>query len=332
MADALNKTYSTSIRIIPSGNGMGRIIPLTQGKAGYAFLGDEAMFAFDGTYDYADITWGPQDIRTLLANQSVISFFTSKENYEKGLVKPSDFKGARLPYRPGDPTHNVKLDAFLAYAGFTRDEAVIVNFPTFTATNRAIIERTNDLGIGVPTGPVLYEIEASPVGLYRVEFPAAEKEAWKRFQEIFPTFFPTVATAGPAIHREGGIEEVGFRFPHIVTYASTSDDEVYALTKGLVETYDLYKNLDALSPKWSVESSSMTPASAPFHPGAVRYFKEIGVWNDEKEQWNNGALAKAARLQEAWAKCVQEATDNKFTAAKFAELWESARIEASRPK
>ena len=332
MADAIHRTFGTNIRIIPSGNGMGRIIPLAQGRASYAFLGDEAMFSFDGTFDFADMTWGPQNIRTVLANPSVISFFTSRENFERGMVTPADFRGARLAYRPGDPTHNVKLDAFLAFAQLTRDDVEIVNFPSFTATNRAVIERTNDLGIGVPTGPIFFEIDASPVGLYRVEFPASETEAWARFNEIYPTFFPTVTTVGPAIHREGGIEEVGFRFPHIVTLADSCEDEVYAVTRALVETFELYKNIDQLSPNWHVSGSSMTPVSAPFHPGAVRFFREIGEWNDEKEAWNNEAIARGARLQEAWEVAVQYATENRLSTSDFAAHWENARIEANRPR
>ena len=330
MSDAITRTFGTSIRIIPSGNGMGRIIPLAQGMATFAFLGDEAMFSFDGTYDFADMTWGPQDVRTVLANQSVISFITTRENYERGLVRPSDFRGARVSYTPGDPTHNVKLDAFLAYGGLTRDDVIISNFPNFTARNRALIERTSDLGIGVPTGPLMFEIDASPVGLFRIEFPAAEEEAWARFNEIYPTFFPTVTSVGPAVHREGGIEEVGFRFPHIITYASTCEDEVYAMTRALVETFEYYRDIDALSPNWYVSKSAATPVSAPFHPGAVRYFREIGIWTDEKEEWNNRAIARGHRLQAAWAEAIEYATENRISTAEFAQLWESARIEANR--
>ena len=76
----------------------------------------------------------------------------------------------------------------------------------------------------------------------------------------------------------------------------------------------------------------MTPVSAPFHPGAVRFFKEIGEWNDEKEAWNNEAIARGARLQEAWEIAIQYATENRLSTGEFATHWESVRVEANRPR
>lgn len=328
IADALNKKFGSTVRIIPSGTSMGRIMPLMQGKATYGFLGDEAMFAADGTFDFADITKGPQDIRTVVAKPSTIAFFTTKENYEKGMKTPFDFKGKRVPYVPGSPTTNVKVDAFLAYAGLTRNDVQVVTFPSFGASCRGLIERTVDMSIAVPTGPVVYEIDSSPVGLYRLEFPAAEKEAWARFHEVLPTFYPTIEKAGPAIHKKDGIEEVGFKFPHIVTYSKTSADEVYALTKAIAESYDLYKNVDALAPAWQIKSSSGVPVSAPYHEGAIRYFKEIGVWTDKHEAWNQQALKKVAVLQQAWKQAVTEGKEKGLTGAAFADFWMKKREEA----
>jgi len=328
IADALNKKFGVTVRIIPSGTSMGRIMPLMQGKATYGFLGDEAMFAADGTFDFADITKGPQDIRTVIAKPSTISYFTTKENFDKGMKTPYDFKGKRLPYIPGSPTTNVKVDAFLRYAGLTRDDVQIVTFPSFAAANRGLIERTVDLGIAVPTGPVVYEIDSSPVGLYRLEFPAADKEGWARFHEVLPTFYPTIEKAGPAIHKKDGIEEVGFKFPHIVTYPKTSADEVYALTKAIAETYDMYKNVDDLAPAWQIKLASGVPVSAPYHEGAIRYFKEIGVWTDKHEAWNQQALKRAAALQQAWKQAVKEGKEKGLSGTAFADFWMKKREEA----
>ena len=38
----------------------------------------------------------------------------------------------------------------------------------------------------------------------------------------------------------------------------------------------------------------------PFHEGAVRYFKQIGVWTDEYESHNQELLRRQAVLAEAW--------------------------------
>ena len=66
----MKQKHGTRIRIIPSGTSIGRILPLTQRKAQYAFLASGTFFGSEGTYDFADQQWGPQDLRCVLAPPS----------------------------------------------------------------------------------------------------------------------------------------------------------------------------------------------------------------------------------------------------------------------
>jgi TRAP transporter TAXI family solute receptor len=55
-----------------------------------------------------------------------------------------------------------------------------------------------------------------------------------------------------------------------------SDDLVYKLTKAVIENIDCVANIfapaKALSPKWCA-----TKLGNPFHPGAIKYFKDAGL-------------------------------------------------------
>jgi len=51
IANALRKNYGTRIRIVPSGTSIGRMLPMVTGKVRYGFLGNEAFFSAEGTYD-----------------------------------------------------------------------------------------------------------------------------------------------------------------------------------------------------------------------------------------------------------------------------------------
>ncbi len=62
IANALQKNYKTRIRIVPAGTSIGRMLPMATGKVKYGFLANEAFFAAEGTFDFADHSWGPQDI------------------------------------------------------------------------------------------------------------------------------------------------------------------------------------------------------------------------------------------------------------------------------
>ena len=62
----------------------------------------------------------------------------------------------------------------------------------------------------------------------------------------------------------------------LVTHADTPDDLVYKLAKAIIENLDCmtktFKPMKALSPKWCASE-----LGNPFHPGALKYFKDAGL-------------------------------------------------------
>jgi TRAP transporter TAXI family solute receptor len=64
----------------------------------------------------------------------------------------------------------------------------------------------------------------------------------------------------------------------LITHKDQPEDLIYNITKAIYENVDLlakgYKTLKLLSAEMAVEGTERT---APFHPGALRYFKEKGV-------------------------------------------------------
>src|SRR5690606_33343590 len=128
------------------------------------------------------------------------------------------------------------------------------------------------------TAATLRELEASPRGIGWIPVPADNKEGWERLTAVAPFFAPSKQTIGAGTSEENPVELMAYKYPMIVTYASTSEDEVYALTKAIAESFDLYKGASPVMELWNVKESGTPPADAPFHEGAVRYLKEAGVW------------------------------------------------------
>ncbi|WP_456384690.1 TAXI family TRAP transporter solute-binding subunit [Desulfolithobacter sp.] len=62
----------------------------------------------------------------------------------------------------------------------------------------------------------------------------------------------------------------------LVTSAKVPDDVVYAITKEVFDNFDEFKKLH---PAYSTltKESMLEGLSAPLHPGAVKYFKEVGL-------------------------------------------------------
>ena len=72
IADAIMKKQPMKVRIVPSGTSIGRLLPMKQGKANYGFLANELYFSAEGTFDFAAPSWGPQDVRVVLALPATI--------------------------------------------------------------------------------------------------------------------------------------------------------------------------------------------------------------------------------------------------------------------
>src|SRR5690606_32872503 len=108
---------------------------------------------------------------------------------------------------------------------------------------------------------------------------------------------------------------MAMRYPLLVVRADMSEADAYNYLKAFDETYDLYKNATSVMPRWTMQQSGVPPADAPFHPGAVKYLKEKGIWTDEYQAWNEARLKRLQALRAAWAdtmKTGKDLPDDKF--------------------
>src|SRR3546814_13711819 len=141
MANALMKKYDMRVRIVPSGTSIGRLLPVTTGKAGYGFLANETYFAAEGTYDFATRQWGPQDLRIVLGRLAGNGMACAGD---VGIESLADLKGKRIGYVKGNPSVNVKTDASLAFGGLDRDSVEAVWFGSYGALKTAVIANQLD--------------------------------------------------------------------------------------------------------------------------------------------------------------------------------------------
>lgn len=323
IADAFGKQYGTRVRIQPSGSSIGRLQPVTAGQADYGYLATETFFAAEGTEDFADRKWGPQDLRVLAGRPASFGMPTAADAAIETL---EDAAGKRVAFVAGNPSVNVKCDALLAFAGLTRDDVEAIMFPTYAAAMSSLAQGQADATCTTPTTSQLYELAESPRGIHWVDIPADNEEGWKRVREIAPFFKPDTETVGAGLSEDNAVNMLAYRYPVLVTMADTSADEAYAMTKALDETFDMYKDATAVMPRWNLTEAGTPPIDAPFHEGAVRYLKEKGVWTDEHETWNQQRLERLNALRAAWEQAMSEGAD--MSDEEFATLWESKRQEA----
>lgn len=323
IANAMTQATGSQIRIVPNDTSVGRILVMKSGQAKYGFLADEVYFASHGLYDFADKKFGPQDLRVILAKPSYFGFAVTKKS---GITTIEELKGKRISYVPGNTSHIIKAEAYLAFGGLTWDDVEITHMSSWSAGAKGLIEGKIDAIASQPTAATLYEVESSPGGLEYIEMPASNIEGWKRTQEIAPWVSPGIESRGAGMNGKE-YELPKYTYPQISCYADVDADEVYEIIKALDESFDLYKDMDPTAIDWAIENSSGVPNGAPYHEGAVRYLKEKGLWTEEHEEWNNSQIESLKAEQAAWETVIKEANEKNISDKDFAEYWLERRFE-----
>jgi TRAP transporter TAXI family solute receptor len=321
----MGKTYGSRVRLQPSGTSIGRLLPLRERRASHGWLATEVYFAAEGLYEYAAPDWGPQDLRTMLGRVNTLSVVTTKTS---GIKTLQDLKGKRYAIAKANTSVNAKLDPLFAAAGISLNDMKLIEFPSYGATMKALVEGKADAAGASPHTVTLKELEASPHGIAWVELHADQKEMWAKFQAALPLVAPYHEDLGAGITKDKPVWMMGFRYPMITVYADANEAEVFAVTKAVSETYDLYKDASPIMPRWQLSKAGAYPMDAPFHDGAIRYLKEKGIWSPEHQKWQEGLMKRQGLLRTAWKDMMtKEPAAKGADPAKLTELWAPRRAE-----
>lgn len=323
IADAFGKKYGTRIRIQPSGSAIGRLQPLLSGRADVGFLATETFFAAEGVYDFSTRQWGPQDLRAIAGRPSSIGIFTAKD---AGIETMADLKGKRFAYVAGNPSINVKCNAFLAFAGLSEDDLEAIMFPTYASAMSSLARGEADASCTTTTPSHVYELAESPRGIRWLNMDPNDKEGWAKVNELAPFFAPYKETIGAGISEENPVNIMAYRYPVLAVRSDMDAETVYNMLKAVDETYPMYKDATAAMPRWDINLSGVPAIDVPFHDGAIRYLKEKGIWTDEYQAWNDARTARLNALLEAWPKAVAEGEGK--SDEEFAQIWEKHRQQA----
>jgi uncharacterized protein len=67
----------------------------------------------------------------------------------------------------------------------------------------------------------------------------------------------------------------------LVTTADADDEAVYQLVKAVFDNFDSFKTLHFVFATLDKERMVSAGLIAPIHPGAMRYYREVGLLKDE---------------------------------------------------
>jgi hypothetical protein len=137
-----------------------------------------------------------------------------------------------------------------------------------------------------------------------------------------PYHVPGYSTVGATIKAGEKVPTPMYAFPITLCLANQSDEFVYAICKNFYDKMDeiikAYPGNEAMRTERAVIPQAT--AMVPFHPGAVKFFKEIGRWNAALEEAQNKKLAHLDKVNKRWETFVEETQDKIAKSGKKVDL------------
>ncbi len=195
------------------------------------------------------------------------------------IKKVSDLKGKRVPYGfKSQPLFQLFFTAMLANGGLTWNDVVKVPIIGVPQHWNAMKQGKVDVVIAQPGAAHTKDLNASVSGGTRFLTMDTDTAAAKTAAQMLPTTYYFKVDPAPAMPSvKAPVHNVAYAFT-LFTHRSVDDKTVYEVTKAL---YDAAAKLKPLNPIWAsfeAENMPLKQGDVPFHPGAVKFYKDKGVW------------------------------------------------------
>ena len=237
----------------------------------FAIVQNDVMdYAFHGTDMFdGEVKSNLTAIGTLYPE--VVQIAVSKSS---GIKSVADFKGKRVSVGASGSGVEFNAKQIMAAYGLTFDDIIMSNL-SFAESSAGIQNGTLDacfITAGVPN-PALVEL-AVATGLELIPVTGAEAAAtMAKYGYYTPTTIPAGTYKGTDVDTPALAIQAT-----LIANKDVDTETVYQLTKTMFENLGELGTLHAKGKEVSAESA-IQGISIPFHPGAAKYYKEIGLMN-----------------------------------------------------
>ncbi len=276
-----------TVRVQPFAGPPAWLPSMNEGRTDMGVLtGADAVTSYKGIVNYKHAF---KNTRLLLVGGALqLGFYVRKDAPYRTVA---DLKGKRIPTDfPSIPIVALSSQAALASEGMSYDDIVKVPVSDLNAGNRAFMEGRVDAGWHALRSPAVQEANASVGGVRWLNVNGSPEGA-RRMAEVYPGSYPAISKHGTAV---GLLEDTMMLNNDIYLVGSKelSDEAAYTIVKAL---WNNVKELWAAYPalrSWRRERMVSPKAAIPYHPGAIKFFKEQGVWNANMDALQAKLLAE----------------------------------------
>jgi TRAP transporter TAXI family solute receptor len=235
-------------------------------------------------------------IRLLMGGPPTYS--TATTHMRSGIESGADLKGKRfIGEYTSSPADTEQAYAYLANWGLSKNDVIWMATPGLDEAVEALIEGKADAIVSASIGQAVIEELNATKGARFLSFNTDPK-ALEAFWAKFP-YAVSIETVEPAQGLTGVVEPTAFlKFEDFyIVNKGLSDDLVYEIVKTLYENNKELQTLHAVLEGFNQEAMLSLGLGVPYHPGAIKFFKEVGLWNNEVDAKNKALLEKEKSLQ-----------------------------------
>lgn len=270
LAEIMTNNLGTQATAQVTGGSLENLQLINEGTCDIGIVqGNNMMDAYEGTGDYADNTY--TNIAALFGGLSK-GYFQVVVLDESPIQTMKDLVGKKVCMGPAGNGAIAVANTIWGKYGFGTDDLNA----TYLAYDDGIsqLEDGNCDAVVIQTAIPASSIQQLAAGGHAYRLLSVDKEIADQLCSEYGYFgYGTIATTV----YDNMAAEVNTMFISnmVAVRADLNEDLVYEMTKSIFENLDTVKNSHKAASGLSVESA--TKVSIPMHPGAERYFKEIGA-------------------------------------------------------
>ncbi|MGP8305111.1 TAXI family TRAP transporter solute-binding subunit [Vibrio sp. YIC-376] len=232
---------------------------------------DWQYHAYHGTSQFAEA--GPfKELRAVFSVHP--EPFTVVARIDANIKSFDDLKGKRVNIgNPGSGQHGT-MEVLMKEYGWTNDDFKLASELKAAEQSKALCDNKIDAmvyTVGHPSGAIQEATTSCDSNIVAVVGPQVDKL-------IAENSFYRVATVPGGMYR--GSEENVKTFGVGATFISSTavpEDVVYNVVKAVFENFDDFRRLHPAFTNLKREEMVKDGLSAPLHPGALKYYKEVGL-------------------------------------------------------
>lgn len=279
-------------RVQPSGGSSAYIPAISQGKIDLGVNNtNDVRMAYQGLSPFVK----SPNIRNLTVVCPLLVGMLVRNDSD--IKTMQDIKGKRVAAKfPAQLSITYCIGSMMAADGLSWKDVVEVPVTNIIVGVQALVEKRLDVTSIAVSAAQTKEADATIPGGVRFLSINGTPEGARRMAEVFPGTYPFTLKAN-APGTSGILTDTVVQAYDVFLIAGTqlSEDAGYAITKTLYERVDEVQKGHGMLRRFGKDRMVKPNVTIPYHDGAIKFYKEVGLWTAEMDKVQEQLLSRAAK-------------------------------------